>query len=1758
VRKLLLFLLLLGAGLFVLYWLDKRGRARESGPTPAPEEVPVVPDSQTQGFQLDGPSQLTHYDEVTKRLLYKLHSKDTRTEGGVDLLTGVTLEVYDPEAEGVLQLRLEAERARPVREVTGGLRPSWEDRLELEGVHAEILAGIPLAPLDFDTPAATIDLSDENARVVTGAERFTAVAPELTLAGVGFEWRIDEYEFTILREGRIELLRAGQAPATLAASGDGPLRAFREGGPDGPVVLAATDGAVLEPGAQNPGRLAARNVSLRARARPGEEGELQIERLDADGNVDWTSGEARFQGQRLEASFLADGRVERARLDGEPRAELALKLTGGVLSRDQTPEERRVVLEGQEALEITWKDGGYALHLESPPAAPGAAAPARVPTLVTKDFRLQSAGTIDGWLSEDQQRARFMAGGGVVVTSGTATLETAAFELAFGPDENSQNGETLLTGTATGGARLVGELAREAGDDRPPRAFTLASPDGLKIERSSSGWRVIESTRVEVSLSDPDGFQARADRVSDFIVPHSGSGALAPEALRFTARGAVEVDFAGGRIGGEELDVLAVAPVRHFVVRGPSESKAYLTTEYGEASAREVEVTGDTLEARGEVTGSAEFTSGPEETPVRVTFAGERLTLDRIEAPELLPGERLRTLRLLVEENVECGVSAKNQTLIVKSARFSAENRVRLVEGAPAPIELGSLFIAEENVHADFVAADSDLSVDCDRFEVERTASDLERGFRQLTANGNVRFQGRFGGREQVDAAGECEILLYDAEGKGSMESDPHGRVTLVGRVPQQNTPFRLTAERVDFELSEKDELRLLALRPELRILGLRAHAEHFTADDKAGVVLSGAVRVAGATSTNVPYTLEAEEVVLVGRRTAPADAAAPEEAAPTEAGEIDAMHASGNVDFRLSDSLRARGERLIVRRANGLLRFEGAPASIEFGTTRFETEWVEFDPVLQVLVATGSGRVFSTQAAASASGSWTLDFLSASTLLELDSVVLVIQEPVFRTAQFQSALRATWAILWLNREAFQDARRRDELLGQLEASFEQLRTLPKDTPPLDKLTILRTAQLGGLVREIYFEGPVEVLVEGELLARADAMYLDVASQHGWLARATVNMGRQFLGQRQEKLIVKADWLRLSGDASLRADSATVTSCGFDDPHVKVVTGDLKIQPTTGLGKEHYQLRLRDNRIELYDLLRIPLPTIEIATDEELKPILPTLSLANSARFGTLFGFAFTRPADKIGRVFDSIARPEDEAGTAPAKAPGEPAAPVTKPKPRSKVDANYKVDGSYLGSRGGLLDLGIEIEAKQDYWFDLFAGLVYDTGEDRGFVRVPEDERDTLRRWLRSQAYFDRGKNEWTFSYSDQSDAAVQSEFFEGQFLRYERSETYVQWHRSSEENFVQGSAKVRVDGFRSDVEELPSFSGYRGRSPLLSLGSLSLIHTGDLSAEYLRRRTGSEPHSPFEFGPTFADLDQGDFGNLDGLGDREVVRLDTTQALEMPLPLGAGWKLTPFVSGRASAWSEGIDEEDEPTRLLAEAGARVGATYWKRGSNGKLHQFAPFAEYRAELTREDEDGTPVFFDENDRLLSGDFVRLGTRARFAADGRDSLLDVDVVGTHASNRSDGAPDGWMPIEVFGRMLLEPAGQEFEIFHDARYDLDDKRTVYSLVSVGTHFGEEWGLQFAHQRGLDEDLKALFESASISGLYRWTEKWEFEASESFSLLEDQELDTKLLVRRYGHDLVFELESSYREGEGSSFGVSLKPRFGYKPPRVGYVPW
>jgi hypothetical protein len=286
----------------------------------------------------------------------------------------------------------------------------------------------------------------------------------------------------------------------------------------------------------------------------------------------------------------------------------------------------------------------------------------------------------------------------------------------------------------------------------------------------------------------------------------------------------------------------------------------------------------------------------------------------------------------------------------------------------------------------------------------------------------------------------------------------------------------------------------------------------------------------------------------------------------------------------------------------------------------------------------------------------------------------------------------------------------------------------------------------------------------------------------------------------------------------------------------------------------------------------------------------------------------------------------------------------------------------------------------------------------------------------------------------------------------------------------------------------------------------------------------------------------------------------VNTTQELEVPIPLGfGGLKLVPFTTVQAAAWNEAVNEDDSASRVVAQAGARLGTTFWKFNP-GVMHSISPYVEYSNKVASEF-NKEPVVFSVLEAEVFGDFIEAGVRSRFGIEEGRSAFDLEVVGIYASDRSDGAKDGWLPLEVFGRVDISPFGQLLEVWQDARYDVENGETKFSIIAIGSRAGEnlqKLGWQVAHHRARDYLGQTLYEALSVAGFYRWTEKWEFEASQSFSLLDNQDLGFDVIVRRYGHDIIFDLETSFREGEGSSFGISFSPRLGHRPSNVGYLNW
>src|SRR5262249_30217449 len=111
----------------------------------------------------------------------------------------------------------------------------------------------------------------------------------------------------------------------------------------------------------------------------------------------------------------------------------------------------------------------------------------------------------------------------------------------------------------------------------------------------------------------------------------------------------------------------------------------------------------------------------------------------------------------------------------------------------------------------------------------------------------------------------------------------------------------------------------------------------------------------------------------------------------------------------------------------------------------------------------------------------------------------------------------------------------------------------------------LDAGEIGRWLREFYLEGNIEYSIAGDRKSRADAVYLDLVTGHGWVSKFDMAIDFPRLQQRQQerplRLKLRAEWLRLSADGSFRASSAEGTTCEFEEPHYVIEIGDLRFTP---------------------------------------------------------------------------------------------------------------------------------------------------------------------------------------------------------------------------------------------------------------------------------------------------------------------------------------------------------------------------------------------------------------------------------------------------------------------------------------------------------------------------------------------------------------------------------------------------------------------
>ncbi len=1036
------------------------------------------------------------------------------------------------------------------------------------------------------------------------------------------------------------------------------------------------------------------------------------------------------------------------------------------------------------------------------------------------------------------------------------------------------------------------------------------------------------------------------------------------------------------------------------------------------------------------------------------------------------------------------------------------------VEGVPTPFE----FEARDISRALLRDADSETRVSAQRILGSGALLENQDGKSIIQVEGF-----KASGKVDVDYKGKLGVfrasgdsITWSTTGGTRLEASPGERVEARGRFQEGGLPYVLTATWIEYV---GDEIQALfpeitldrpAALPQLLVgrSSTELHsgeAEWMTADE-SGLLLSGNAHFRGENAEGEKLDLYATSMHVQRN----------EEGDERSQG-VQELVAWDGFELVVGDDLLGRGE--ILQVGYQMLRLEGRPARFDVHGFVWESDNIEYD-VPNVLVTTDQGRLYG--APGSTWEDWTATYESLQPFDGADATMMVMRNPVLRRGDRE--IRAAWSTFWLDRQEWLS--KTEEWLSDAPSEDEMAPFGPEpEVEAASAPTIFGSFDAGKIskvLKEMYFEGDVVYSIANKRVASMEALYVDLVDGHGWIQDCELSIETK-IGRIETDLIIRADWLRHSADGSLSADFAEVTACNFADPHYFIRTKNLRLKPLKGESSV-WDVTLKDNGLIFDSGLRIPLPKVHYKSDSKGRPTFSGLGFGDSARYGN---FVEASLDVEVGETAS------------------EKVASVLGVEP-DEIDGSYRIKASYYNARGLLLDQSFKVTAADKFWMNMYLDGLYDHGEDRGMMRYKEDKGGELRWIFNTQSRYLLTGEEWVdFVLSTQSDPGVQAEFTEKQFVRYERRDTYVRWRKAQDQNYYSANVRYRANGFRNDYERLPDLGAVRGLTPFAELWGQPLLYGASADAVYLRRLEGSSDLiSPFD--PVFND----------GLGDRDVLRGDTRHRIETPFELGiAGARLSPFASFAGTAWSEGVDPSTAPTRAAVIAGAEVQSSFFKTWSHGVVNSITPFAGYRGDLIDIQEDGEPVRMDAIDDPLTGKFFDLGVRARWRVPGGRRYLDTSIRAVHAEDVPEGEEEGWLPVQALGELLAMAGGIPFAITHEGHYDLDEGNTPLTFTSLSVLPHPQLGVEVAYNRGLDQNRDELYDAVSLGARWDATPKWHVEGRQTISRKDNASLSNDFVLRRIGHDFVFELSYGYRSGEGgSSLTFKYRPLLGWRSPNFG----
>lgn len=1750
-RKVLLFLLVFGAGFAVLFWFQERDKSErrdrsaeeeagsQGAPTPSDPgteggtrpsgaermaegsgddrpttRMPVDGDQEVE-IRISGYLRHARVRESDGRLIDRLEAQNVvPLEGNLYRLEDVVVDLHDPE-KNHKRSRIVAKfaTARYDAEI-GQIDPNQP--ILFEDVVMTLLEDWPFAPATLTVPELRGTLESG---VFVSEEAVDLLGTGLVAEGEGLQLDGNARRLTLHGNSSATLNLDGseaEIRATRNLSLWNPLDASGEPhevfGKDAVVVTADGD-SVLEIGGDQPldlrgDRLRVEGLLLEdtsAQTPPGEPGEdpdtqdLEpddkgsqfLPRVaDVDGHARILLGTDRFRGGRARIEFDEEGNPIRSILEDRPSVDLTLFNITQQEILDRLPEDDEglaIKASGRGPLVVELGDE-QTFSFQGPCTV-------EIPDL---GGRFDVTGRLDGERTDEGGLTQLTAAGGVEGTLDDWSLDAVALDLRTEIDEDGTTGALRIG--ATGPATLDGPLGLEDDAERT----TFIAREEIQIIRHPDRIEVPRARGVDVVVHGEGGFRARANELRHFD----------SESQTFEAEGSVRWNHAGGIGQGHRLIGLARNHVR--LIGDDTEQARY--------RAPEGTLLGDSIEA----------------LPSGITAVGSAKLDSRLpgEPRFHLEGARVRVLRRDVGATPHHEIPEDQRGVpglefrryeVVLEAQDQAFASLVTTDHATLPDSTIEVNGALVRVLGQFDAPEGELPESIDALQILRTNA---RGEVVLVLRSPL----------QLEAHGAS--LELRADGTGELLPEPGERVRAVGRHGERQVDFDFRADRFDLTPegfsatapSAVIEGIDLPLGQAMATDGQDLPRVDIDADtltwDLSAMRLSGNVRLARRGGEDKgQWTLRSAEAMLRSD---------PEKMQTSSLEEaMESLFLWGGFEAELGEDIIAKGDTMLADRKDSRVILRGSDttlASLATPAMIGESEWLEWDAKTG-LMSCDAGTIRSIGTQEEGVDPWSMSFVSMEPRTEGDQSLQVVREPTI--TQGDQVVRAGWAIIWVDSKEWSrlsgsflgNEDRTDDLVDVPDPTLRQPDEKAGRMPSL--LEDLMSNDAREWLNEFYLDGDVEILEAGERRMRADAIYLDLTDGHGWIRNAVVTV--PIPSERgNPRLSIRTEWLRHSADGSLRADEATLTTDEYEVPQYVLRTGDLRITPKPAEdGEEPYwEVRIRDNDLVFQNFPDLPLPTIRFPMEEDfgVDPNQVSILGLRPGIFGSsaVLGF-FIRLEFDDG--LDEIAKGLHRALGGSSK----------RPKGQNILSA------SYYDRRGPSLGYETTMEDPGLYWLHQNVDAILDTGMDRGLVRVPESDRNDLRLWYRLRGRYELAPKTWIDTViTYQNDPGVQAEFFRREYVEFEERNTFLHGRHADGDRYGWTTLDLDLDNFRTDVDRLPELGWFDGLSEVGKFLGKPILYEAKSSAGFYRRREGDAQY----FEAPFAD----------GLGEREVLRLDTRHRFESPLPFaGGGLIATPWVQGRLTAWDEAADPlQSSPVRTNLAAGVELSSLAWRAFDNGMRHELIPSIGVRSNIQTRDRGIQTIAIDRTEESLFGDFLDVGLRSNLKGKDRRYGMDLELRTSFGRDLRAPARDGWQPLRVHGDWRFDVGSVPFAVVHDARYDLRDDETDYSRTFVGFQPIEELVLDIGYHSGRSPlNGSRLYRAASVGARYRIDSKWELEGRQTISTQANERLGASGLIRRFGRNFVFEVEMATILGQGgNSLQFSLIPLLGFRDRRFGIL--